>query len=171
MGIKMWPPLIKMVVEPAVKGRVGAPAIARSLTVNHPDFNLCLIEGSTPALVRGKIKVVRFYLQGTTPFTVIVGTFYKTNGNDFSSRDSESIVSTVIGLNTATVDLDVEVGDYLGIRLTHMPAGNGLALDYDAGWINDYWRTLAESNFPYVDYTFDNLGKRLISLEGDIYPA
>ena len=150
---------------------IGADAIARALTVNNSTFRLCLIEGSNPATKSGTIKKVYFYLQGDIAFAVEIGIFYKTNGDTFSSRDSVTIPEAVIGLNEADVELDIQVGDYIGILLVQMPGGNGLALAYDAEWTNDYWRTLAGSTFPYTDYEFNNLGKRIISVYGELEKA
>jgi len=147
---------------------VGADAIARALTVSHPTFALCLIEGTNPAASAGTIRKVYFYLQGISTAGVTVGTFYKTNGNTFSSRDHETLSGIALGLNEKTVSLDIQVGDYIGVLLQQQASGDGLALDYDAGWTNDYWRTLEGTTFPYTSYTFDNLGKRIISIYGEL---
>ena len=149
---------------------VGAAAIDRVYAVNNAVYDLCLIEGSNPAVKSGKLVTVRFWLEGTMGGGIKVGTFYKTNGDIFSSRDSVIFtpVDYVVGLNEKTVELDIQAGDYIGIRLYRAGAGTGLSLDYDGGWTNDYWRTLAQTDFPYTNYTFDNLGQRIISLNGEL---
>jgi len=86
----------------------------------------------------------------------------------FSSRDHQNVGTLDDGLNEKDVDLAVEVGDFIGLRLPPVGAGDGIELDYDAGWTNDYWRTLAASSFPYESYEFDNLGLRIISIYGEL---
>lgn len=143
---------------------IGADAIDRTYAAGNASRNVCYIEGSNPATVAGKIKKVYVYLD-TDCGTAYIGTFYKTNGDTFSSRDYEQESQLPAGLNELDVDIDVEVGDYIGIHMIKLAY---IDLDYDAGWTNDYWRTLEATSFPYTDYEFNNLGKRIISLYGEI---
>lgn len=171
-------------VAPAVLGTIGAEAIDRAHSVNNAVFRLTLIEGSNPASVDGTVrKIYLFIKNGNTTDDITVGAFYKTNSNTFSTRAGWGILkpNPAQGLNEYTqwhyqglpglsdIEMAVQIGDYIGVRLDAVASAvSGLALDYDAGWTNDYWRTLEETNFPYTDYEFNNLGKRIISLEGDI---
>ena len=150
---------------------IGADAIDRALAAGNATRNVCYIEGSNPATVAGEITKVFIYLNAVVGSTGYVGTFTHAGSNVFSSRDYETITGLVVGLNERNVSLEVEIGDYIGIW---METSTYIDLDYDAGWTNDYWRTLEATNFPYSSYTFDNSGKRIISLYGSIpaeYPT
>lgn len=162
MGIHILTPFYEQVIKPKLVMLIGASAIDREYAAGNAIRNACYIEGSNPATKSGKIKKVYIYLDsgGGTGY---IGTFYKTNGDTFSSRDYEQVTLLVAGLNERSVDIDVEAGDYIGIL---MEALTYIDLDYDAGWVNDYWRTLEATSFPYTNYEFNNLGKRIISLSG-----
>lgn len=148
----------------AIKGYIGTEAIDRELEAGNADRNCCYIDGFNPATIAGKIKKVYIYLDSGGG-TAYVGTFYQTNGDVLSSRDFEQIIELVPGLNERDVDIDVQVGDYIGINIEKLTY---IDLDYDGGWVNDYWRALEATSFPYVNYAFNNLGKRKISLLGVI---
>jgi len=151
---------------------IGADAIDRVYAAANASFKLCLIEGSNPATVAGTVRKVYIYMELSVACNpVYVGIFTHQGSNVFSSRDHENVGPLYDGINEKDVDLDVEIGDYIGLLMPILATGNGIDLDYDASWTNNYWRTLADSNFPYTNYTFDNLGKRIISLYGEIDSA
>jgi len=144
---------------------IGADAIDREYGAGNAAFNPCYIEGSNPATVAGKITKVYIYLEsgGGTAF---VGTFYKTNGNTFTSRDYEMVTGLVPGLNERDVDIDVEIGDYIGINMEVITY-----IDIDLAGATDWWRTLEATTFPYTDYEFNSLPGRIMSLYGEIPKA
>jgi len=161
---------------------IGADAIDREYSVNNSAFHQTLIEGSNPAAKSGVVRKICVFLKnGPSAGVYTVGAFYKTNGNTFSSRDDwGELLNLAQGYNERTqwryqggvtkdIRMAVQAGDYIGVRLDgSSPDMTGLALDYDASWVNDYWRTLEETDFPYTNYEFNNLGQRIISIYGEI---
>jgi len=163
---------------------IGADAIDREYDVKQGTFFLTVVEGSNPATEAGKVVKVCVFVKGGNLTIACVGVFHKTDGNILSSRADygelyDSVLGTVLpaGLSERTwwryqkgaemlIDMNVEAGDLIGVRLDKSALA-GIALDYDGGWTNDYFRTLAESDYPYTDYVFDNLGKRIISIYGE----
>jgi len=103
-----------------------------------------LVVKNNPANASGRITSVSAYMIPTAVEDCTVATFYVVSGNNLSTRDSYYIGSF---LGTATVDLAVETGDYIGIY-------------YKTGLIHSkeiatygIWH-LAGNNIPCVDTTF-----------------
>ncbi len=144
---------------------IGADAIDRANAAGNTVFGLCLIEGSNPASEAGKILKVYIYFKGGSP-TCSVGIFRHAGGNVFNSVDHQDVGVIADGLNEKDVDLDCEIGDYIGILYAAMPSGDGI--DTDVTGAADWWRTLEATSFPYINYTFTNTPGRIISLYGEI---
>jgi len=78
---------------------------------------LTLVVLGNPANAAGKITNVKLKTGTTAPTDVEIGIFYNEGGDVYSTRDSQSIPN----MNASTlyesigVDLDVEIGDLIGI--------------------------------------------------------
>jgi len=101
---------------------VGADAIDREYAVGNTTRNSCFIEGSNPASSSGQVKKVYIYVKANIG-TVYVGIFTHEGGDVFSSRDHQNVGTLDDGLNEKDVDLAVEVGDFIGLRLPQWVLG------------------------------------------------
>jgi hypothetical protein len=103
-----------------------------------------------PANASGKITLVSIYvLNGYGDITSVeVATFYIVSGTNFTTRDSQNIGTlTQNGQRTATVDLDVEAGDYIGIKFLGGRIGNDPTTGYTCWYRSD-------DNIPCTNATF-----------------
>lgn len=139
---------------------VGSPAIDRGTSWN-PGFTI--IEGANPANESGTLtRVYTFCYESITGLEL--ATFYKTNGNTFSTRDTETIGNCVAGLVVHTVSLEILAGDYIG---AYWSGGDSASSGLDAettGGIG-YWYVEADA-IPCTNQAFSWLADRITSLGG-----
>ncbi len=110
---------------------MGSPAIVGA--ADYP-AGYTIICKANPANRSGKITTIEIYVSNNLS-NVEVGTFFVVSGDNLSTRDTQTIGTVTSGAKrTFTVDLDVEVGDYIGF---HYTAGDGLY--YDATGGNGSW--------------------------------
>ena len=90
---------------------IGSPAINRGASQSaYSQFNI-----DNPANATGTITSVEIWAVKNLS-NVKVATFYLVSGEYYSTRDYESIGSVTAGSKqTFSVNLDVQIGDYLGI--------------------------------------------------------
>lgn len=103
------------------------------------------IELNNPVNTDGTITQVEIYALNTM-YNVEVATFYCTGGNNYSTRDTQSVGNISSGWNDVSVSLDAQEGDYIGIYWTY----GAFALDMTGvGTMG-----LAGDNIPCTDETF-----------------
>jgi hypothetical protein len=75
-----------------------------------------------PSNKAGTLDVVKIYKPGAGDLTgVKIGTFYNVSGNTFTSRDYINIwtISGAVGWYTySDLSIDIEIGDYIGVRIS-----------------------------------------------------
>lgn len=107
---------------------IGSSAENRTGTLNAVNTVINLVN---PANVSGAITKVQIYCDSNLA-DCEVATFFLVSGTNYSTRDSVYIGTvTSGGTRTFDVDLDVEVGDYIGIRtssgsLDRSPSGGSI---------------------------------------------
>ena len=99
---------------------IGEAAIVRggSLTL----YARTIINRGNPADGTGKITQVNIYPYGGGLYNVEVATFYEVTSNHFSTRDTAIIGNIGAGFSSHSVELDVQIGDFIGITST-IPSG------------------------------------------------
>lgn len=101
---------------------------------------------TNPANLTGKITSVEIWAE-VTMGSVEVATFFLVSGNNYSTRDYEAIGTVTSGAKrTFTVDLDVHIGDYIGI---YYVTGN---LSGEAGGGDNRWKT--GDHIPCTNFLF-----------------
>lgn len=92
---------------------IGYEAIDRASF--FPD-GYTLILKDNPAAIAGKITTIDLYVNEAMS-GIVIATFINEGGNVFTARDSEAVANQGVGqhLGIAITDLDVGVGDYIGI--------------------------------------------------------
>ncbi len=101
----------------AVDIDIGMPAINRGSTSTSGSTYISI---DNPANASGTITSIEIW-SNTTLLSCEVATFFVVSGNNLSTRDSEFIGSVTAGSKqTFEVDLEVQEGDFIGIR-----AGSG----------------------------------------------
>jgi len=131
-----------------------------SAAINRADDSTTAtrVDKNNPANASGKITQVQLYAN-VTMTNVEVATFYVVSGNNLSTRDTQAIANVVAGATrTFDVDLDVQVGDYLGV---YYSAGE---LDRDNSG-DGQWKLLGDY-IPCTDTTFDFIADRTFSIYG-----
>jgi len=116
---------------------IGAEAIDRTARFHQFLLDFVVIEGNKVSASSGIVNKVVVYIDGSIgvyPRAIKVGTFYKTNGDQFSCRDYEINKIVDAGYNEIDTNLDVEIDDYIGIMLPR-----DLALEFDAAGGTEYW--------------------------------
>lgn len=133
---------------PAFEIDIGTPAESMGATIFG---NVTLINLNNPSNEDGKITSVElfFWDSGSTATNVKVGTFYA-SGTDYVCRDFETlgVVSTGAIQTYTGLDIDVELGDYIGIYFenaeiySELTGGIGVKLDvvddFDIGVAHTY---------------------------------
>jgi hypothetical protein len=114
-----------------------------------------------PANATGKITSVEIYAVSGYNLTLVeVATFYVVSGNFLSTRDWEYIGNVTAGSKqTFVVDLDVTVGDYIGI---YFYSGGKIEADALSG---TRW-SKAGDNIPCTNIDFGSSTTGTISLYG-----
>ena len=123
--------MIFQMVVLAIAIDIGSAAIDRAESTGYGNT---YIDKNNTANETGKITSVEMWFDTTygNATGVEVATFYVVSENVLSTRDTESIGNVTAGSKqTFAVDLDVTVGDYLGMYFTYSsieitPTGGGL---------------------------------------------
>lgn len=107
----------KFITDPEPSGSsltfIGSEAINRPNRFNFDHYTI--INCTSSAQVSGNINEVKIYVN-TKMTSVKIATFYKITAGHYSTRDYVYIGSVVSGENIIlNCNLDVEVGDYIGI--------------------------------------------------------
>lgn len=135
---------------------IGALAIDRPSSLG-PGYTL--IEESNPALQVVTITKVVIYAASNMS-GVEVASFYKTNGDTFSTRDTEAVGDVAAGYSEHTVSLQFQTGDYIGVYCT------GGAIEYDPGSGTGIWAIL-EDAIPCTNKDITHYATKAISLRGE----
>ena len=133
---------------------VGSAAIDRNSQAN----NITLIGKDNPANLSGKITQVETYIKTAGgPWTVRVGTCYKVDTNDFTTRDFVDIQVSA-GHNAVAVDLDIEAGDYIFYQ-RGVPE-----IDFGTSGGQGMWYKAVDA--PFASETFSFEASDIVSLYG-----
>lgn len=121
-----------------------------------------LICKDNPANAAGTITKVWVWA-AVTMNNVEVATFYETNGNTFSTRDTQAIGTVEAGAaREFDVSLDVEIGDYLGIYW----ASGAENIEHDVASPTGLWYK-SEDHIPCEEVTFSWWASAVVSLYGE----
>lgn len=110
-------------------GIVGSTPIER-MSSHTPQYTT--INRSNPATKSGVVRYIEIYVKSGTLQNVKVATFYKTGGSDppssgtYSTRGYYALPDISVGYHKFLVNLDIEIGDFIGIYAT----GGTIASDY-----------------------------------------
>jgi len=139
---------------------IGSPAIDRAAGYNLAQT---LVNKNNPANLTGKITEVKIYLRSpdANATGVKVATFYA-SGDNLTTRDYQLIGTVIAGsVQTFEVDIDVQIGDYIGISRN---AGGVIEMDYPG--YSGMWY-LDGDNIPCTDLAFTpGTNGSIISLYG-----
>jgi hypothetical protein len=117
---------------------------------------------NNPANASGKITSIQIYaVSGYNLVNAEVGIFYAVDATHYTTRDYDDTIGTVTGggVRTFAVDLDVEIGDYIGI---HWDTGR-LAVTSSGGAGGSY---ASGDTIPCTNQAFSQSGAHLMSLYG-----
>lgn len=135
---------------------IGTAAIDRGSALY---YSRTFVNQDNPANASGSITSVEIWAY-TDITNCEVAIFYVVSGNNLSTRDTEFIGTVTAGSKqTFEVNLDVEVGDYIGIWV---PAGS---IEYDNTGGGGMWRN-EEDQIPCTNVTFTSYADYAISLYG-----
>ena len=133
---------------------VGSAAIDRSFSWT----SLTYVAKENPANATGQITSIEIWA-AVSLTDCKVATFFVVSGNNLSTRDTETIGAVTAGAKrTFEVDLDVQVGDYIGIYFT---AGEIELTTSGTG----IW-TFDGDKIPCTNQLFTAEADRLLSLYG-----
>jgi hypothetical protein len=129
--------------------------------IDRPTYSIegnTYIELDNPANASGRITSVEIWADITLTGCK-VATFYLVSGNNYSTRDYESIADVVAGgVRTFAVNLDVVAGDFIGIYYT------GGRIEKDSTIGSRTW--IAGNQIPCTNYTFNAPSLSMYSLYG-----
>ena len=136
---------------------IGTPAV----TAGQSCDSATMVNSINPANASGTITTVEIWARsGYDLVGCRVAIFYVVSGNNLSTRDTEYIGSVIGGSKQAfSVNLDVEIGDYIGIYYT---AGK---LRVDAITGNGRWVFYGNA-IPCTDITFELISPSTLRLYG-----
>lgn len=135
---------------------VGSPAINRLSTV--PNLQTYVIKDN-PADNSGKITSIEIWANENLS-NCKVATFFVVSGNNLSTRDTYTIGDVAAGYSKHTVNLNVNINDYIGI---YFSAGK---VDMTDGGGVGYWVAYGDK-IPCTNVAFDwNTSERILSLYG-----
>lgn len=145
----------------AVDIDIGYPAIDRDASLSG--VRTAIMKGN-PANGTGTITTVEVY--AAVDMTLAeVATFFVVSGNFLTTRDWEAIGTVTAGAKrTFTVDLDVQVGDYIGIKWQ-----SGSIERYVSGG-DGFWY-IGEDQIPCTNEEFSLGAAWIASLYGYSAPA
>ena len=126
---------------------IGSPAIDRTGNAGN---NRTLISKANPASESGTITSVEIYaVSGYDLINCKVATFEEVSNNTFTTRDTHTIGTVTAGSKqTFPVNLDVQVGDYIGIFIS---LGDWIEADTTGG--SGLW-DIAGNYIPCSDAVF-----------------
>jgi hypothetical protein len=134
---------------------MGNEAIDRSTYNSSPKTN---VDKNNPANASGTITSVEIYAYSALTL-VEVATFFTVSGNNLSTRDTEIIGSVTAGYHQYNVNLDVVIGDFIGIYF----ATGSLDRSTETATGSVY---VASDQIPCTNVTFTALANNTISLYG-----
>ena len=137
---------------------IGEQAINRGSTAAT---GITWVSQDNPANASGKITSIEIWANSAL-VNCEVATFFVVSGNNLSTRDTHSIGAVTSGSKQtfSGLDIDVEVGDYIGVYYT---AG---ALERDtSGYPGGLWYRNTDA-IPCTNETFTEAGGDTISLYG-----
>ena len=135
---------------------VGMPAINRGTNAGGATiFNV-----GNPANSTGRISTVQIYLE-TNCTNVEIATFFEVSSGYYSTRDNVALGNQSAGYSSHNVDLEVQVGDYIGM---YASSGN---YEYDSTGFNGV-RSVFGDYIPCTNVAFvlDTNGDGAISCYG-----
>lgn len=133
---------------------VGPPAINRPLATGA---GYTLIAEQNPVDLDGDLLHIAIF----TPLAMtgaLVGLFYKTDGNSFSTRSWVNLGNVPLGYSEHAVNLEAEIDDRIGI---YYPVGQ---LDVQNVGQGRWW--IASSQIPCTNVSFSYQAARTMSLFG-----
>lgn len=136
---------------------IGEPAIDRALFTG----TATLVNRGNSANDTGTIDTVKIWANVELS-DCEVATFLVVSGDNLSTRDS-ALLGTVTSGSEQTfsgLDIDVELGNYIGI---YFPEDGKIRMDNSGG--DGYWRT-ADDSIPSTNKAFQLFSGRLFSLNG-----
>jgi hypothetical protein len=132
---------------------------AASNRVTRAGYGYTRVSKGNPANAAGKITSVAMWANENLS-NCEVATFFVVSGNNLSTRDTTTIGSVTAGSKKVfSVDLNVEVGDYIGC---HFTAGK---IEYDTTGGAGMWSKSGD-NIPCTNALFSAYGGHLMSLYG-----
>jgi len=139
---------------------VGSAAIDRAGNSDLSDYTF--IAAENPANESGTINHIEVYIYSDTG-TIEVASFYKTNGNTFSTRGSTGVLEVEVGLNVYNAPgdftaFDINIGDYIGIH----GVGSTIRIEQDSSGDGKWYKP--GDYIPCTDTLFSWLVDRTISL-------
>ena len=136
---------------------IGSPAIDRNSQYSAPRT---VVNKNNPANETGKITNIEIYVNVQT-VALQVATFFIVSGNNLSTRDYQDLGVLATGYHSIAVDLDVEVGDYIG----YWEATGQVDVVSTGG--TGCW-AIATDQIPCtnVEFALDSGGDNLLSLSG-----
>ena len=132
---------------------IGSAATVRTANLTN---NYTWVDKNNSANATGKITKLAFYTSAGLD-GVEVATFYVVSGNNLSTRDTQSIGKVGGGYQEVAVDLDVNIGDWIGVTYT-----SGYLRQ--TGAFGAYWY-VAGDKIPCTNQVF-TLGSTTFSLYG-----
>lgn len=136
---------------------IGEEAINRS---GHFGEGYTIINKGVPAQASGTVKLVAIWASYSMS-NVEVATFYEVSPGRYSTRDTQSIGGTIFAGSRReyNVNLDVQVGDLIGIYFT---SGH---IEKDVSGYSGTWSTRGDY-IPCTNKSFSSYSGYCISLEG-----
>ena len=130
---------------------IGSTAVERGSDLDVKTY--IAIDLASPASADGTITQIELWCGGAKD-SIVVGTCYNVGGNDYTSRDYETINTIGAGYSTHVVDLTVVTGDFIFFGNCVEGAGN-IYVDFDSsGGTGTYFKATA---VPFTGVTFDSL--------------
>lgn len=143
------------IIEPPSPITIGAPAIVRGYGLGA---GYTVIIRDNPA--SEAFTITKAILYTTIAMTgAKVATFYKTNGNTFSTRNTQTIGNIPLGYSEQDVSIGAEAGDYIGM---YYPVG-GLYREL-AGFAGIWLKS--GDNIPCTGVVFSLYSGDILSLGG-----
>jgi len=135
---------------------IGDAAIHRGASFSQ---GYTVISKGNPANATGKITSISIWAHNDMA-NVEVAIFFVVAGNNLSTRDIQTIGAVPAGLQVFAVDLDVEVGDYIGFYDT---SGE---IEDDGTGSGVWYSEPAADRIPCTNQVFDPIADLAISLYG-----
>jgi len=133
--------------------QVGSPAINRAAT--QGDYSATIVDHNVSSPQKGRVKKVQLWTPAAAN-DVSVATIYIVSGNNLSTRDYLFLGSIPAGYSEWDVDLEIEVGDWIGVAGN--PGGDHTGfIDIDAplgnAWLHS-GRHIPCTNLYFDEYSW-----------------